>query len=201
MTGDTQTLRQLQQENIRLKSDISSLREYVERMQRAIKALNTLQHSLDRITSDSDVYELLNKILTSAADAVDSENGSLLLLDEDTGELVFVDVLGPSRQQLMHYRLPVGVGVASWVVENGQPRLVEDARREPLFSPLVDQSIGFQTVCLLCVPLRDGKRPIGAIEVVNTRSGRPFIESDKDVLMLVARLASLAIVTAERAQE
>ena len=54
---------------------------------------------------------------------------------------------------------------------------------------------------MLAVPLFDGQRPLGVIEVVNTRSGRAFQMADRDIMMLVAKLASLAIVAAEKAQE
>ena len=32
--------------------------------------------------------------------------------DEETGELVFVEVIGESRERLLNYRLPKGVGIA-----------------------------------------------------------------------------------------
>jgi GAF domain-containing protein len=44
------------------------------------------------------------------------------------------------------------------------------------------------------------ERVLGAIEVVNTKSGRPYGDSDKDVLALIAFLAALAIVRAEEVQ-
>lgn len=189
----------LQRENIRLKSENSSLKDYMTRLQQTIRALNTLQHSLDHIRPETDVYKLLNDILTCALDAVNSDNGSLLLEDEDSGELVFVEVIGPSRDVLLGYRLQKGIGVAGWTLRNRMPKLVEDTRRDPAFSPLVDQMTGMQTTSLICVPLFDGERSLGAIEAVNTRTGQPFSEVDKDILMLVGRLASLAIVTVERA--
>ncbi len=199
-TSDTQTMRHLQQENIRLKSENNSMRDYVERLQRALRALVDLQHSIENINSNTNIFRLIHEVLTSALDAVDSENGSLLLLDEETGELVFVEVLGAAREKLLNYRLPKGVGVAGWVVKNRQAMLVEDSRREPLFTPMVDQYTGLDTQSLICIPLTEGERCLGAIEVVNTRSGRPFIESDKEVMDLIGRLAAVAIVAAEKVQ-
>jgi GAF domain-containing protein len=46
----------------------------------------------------------------------------------------------------------------------------------------------------------DIKRPLGVIEVVNTRSGRPFNEDDKEIMKLVGFMAARAIVTAENLQ-
>jgi GAF domain-containing protein len=200
MDTDTQTIRHLQQENIRLRSENSSLKSYVERLQRALRALVALQHNLERINSDTDVFQLVHQILQNALDAVDSDNGSLMLLDDETGDLVFVEVVGNARDKLLNFRLPKGQGIAHWVVTNRQSRLVEDARREPIFSPQVDKLTSMNTISLICVPLLDGSRTLGTIEVVNTLSGRPFNESDKEIMELVGQLSALAIVTAEKAQ-
>ena len=198
MGDDAQTMRFIQKENVRLKADNGSLQEYVARLLQAIKSLIDLQDRLDTIGPDTNVYSLIKQILTITMEAVSSENGTLMLVDEETRELVFVEVIGEARDALLHFRLPEGQGIAGWVVENRKTRLVADVRKDPQFSAKVDGITGFQTQSIICVPLVDGKRSIGAIEVINTTSGRPFAEGDKDVLQLVARLASMAIVMAEK---
>ncbi|MDH3942892.1 MAG: GAF domain-containing protein [Anaerolineae bacterium] len=198
MSEDTQTLRFVQQENVRLRSENNSLKDYVARLLHAINALTDLQARLDTISSETNVYNLINSILALAVDAVDAENGSLMLLDEETKELVFVEVLGTRREALLHHRMAGDTGIAGWVVINRKARLAEEAKQDPLFSSSVDQITGIHSKSLICVPLIDGDRSIGAIEVVNTPSGRPFAEADRDILQLVGRLASVAIVLAER---
>ena len=197
-SSEIQTIRHLQQENLRLRSDNAYLRDYVERLRNALTALVKLQQSIEMITSQTNIFRLIYEILNSSLDAVNSENGSLLLLDEETKELVFVEVLGESRDKLLNYRLPAGVGVAGWVVENKKPRLVENTSMDSAFSPTVDQFTGLRTSSLICIPLLDGERRLGAIEAVNTKSGQPFNEADMDVMQLVGRLASAAIVEAEK---
>jgi len=189
----------LEDENARLKDENRALRGELIRLRHAIRALRDLQEGLNAITPDSDVFELINRVLSGALEAVDSENGSLMLLDEETGELAFVEVQGQFREVLTGYRLPPGIGVAGWVVANRKPELIPDVRREPRFSPIVDQATGFRTLSLICVPLIHGERVLGAIEAVNTRSGGPFTQGDLDIMLLVAHLATLALVRAERA--
>ncbi|MEK6221083.1 MAG: hypothetical protein N2D54_02425 [Chloroflexota bacterium] len=115
---DTQTLRHLQQETIRLRSENGSLKDYVERLKKALRALVDLQTSIERITAETNIFSLINKILSSAIGAVDSENGSLLLLDQANGELVIVEVIGEAREKLLNYRLPKGTGIAAWPPPN-----------------------------------------------------------------------------------
>jgi len=200
MATDIQTIRHLQQENIRLRSENNSLKKYVERLQRALRALSSLEHSISKIDHTTNAYKLVNQVLQYALDAVDSENGSLALLDEEKGDLVFVTVIGEAREKLLNYRLPKGQGVSHWAIKTQKTILVEDARREPVISPLGNSLVDQKALTLICVPLLDSKRPLGAIEVVNTRNGRPFNQGDKEVITLIGQLAALAIVSAERAQ-
>jgi len=194
---DIQTIRHLQQENIRLRSENNSLRDYVERLQRGLTALVDLQKSIDKIGPDTNVFILIHQLLEAALQAADSSNGSLLLLDEETGELVFVEVIGEAGGELLNSRLPKGEGIAGWSVAKREPRLVVNAQSEPVFSARVDRYTGMETHSMICVPLLDGKRRLGAIEVVNTRSGGPFVQADFEVLQLVGKLASLAIIAIE----
>lgn len=193
-----QTLKHLQLESSRLRSENQALKDHIERLQRAMKALLDLQHSIENITSQTNVFHLIHKILGSALDAVNSENGALLLLDESTGELVFVEVIGTAREKLLNYRLPAGKGIAGWVVENRQSKLVEDTSFDSQFYGEVDIYTGLKSRSLISVPLMDGERCLGAIEAVNTRSGSSFTYSDQEVLELVGKLASLAIIEAEK---
>jgi len=193
----TYTLRTLREENSRLKDENLTLREELHCLQHIISALNNLQQSLDSITPDTSIHALLKNLLAAVLEAVDSQDGSLQLLDEEKQELVFVEVQGSSRDQLLGYRLPVSQGIAGWVVTNRTPELVPDVYQEPRFSPLVDQTTGFHTSSLICMPLLAGERTLGAIEVVNTLSGAPFTKKDLDVLELVARMATLALLRAE----
>jgi len=192
------TLRHLQQENLRLRGENSTLRDYVEKLQRVLSALVDLQQHIDQINPETNLYLMIHKLLDAALLAVNSENGSLLLLDEETGELVFVEVIGEAREKLLNYRLPKGVGIAGWAVTHKRARLVSNAQAEPSFSNMVDRYTGLTTKSLICVPLYDVNRRLGAIEVVNSITGRPFSQSDLEILQLVGRLASSAIIEAEK---
>ncbi len=191
------TLRALQHENADLRDENRDLRDEINRLRHAFLALKELQDSLATITAASIPQEIIDRILRLALAAVDSENGSLVLVDEDDQELVFVGVQGPFKEQLNGFRLASNEGIAGWVVANRHAELVPDVRLEPRWSPIVDRTTGFSTTSLICVPLIRGERVLGAIEVVNTRSGAPFTEEDLNIMLLFARLAVQAMVRAE----
>ena len=180
----------LQQENEHLKAELTLLRS-------SVRALRELQDLIDDLTADSDVLKWIEEILTSALAAVGADDGSLILVDEESGELVFAVVHGLSREQLLGHRMPIGEGIAGWVAENRIPQIVKDARNDPRFSPLVDEMLGFRTRSLACVPLLAGDRVLGVIEAINKVSDREFTLQDQDLMMLVAHFASFGIKHAE----
>lgn len=197
MSSSSDLLRDLHNENIHLKAENQRLLDELRHLRQSLRSLFKLQTKLDQINPQTEPFEIINSILATALDAVNSKDGSLMLLDEETHELVFVQVMGSAQKKLTGFRLPPGEGIASWVVNTRTPKLVIDVNAEPRFSPLVDQLTGFLTTSLICVPVVDNRGALGAIEVVNTTGGEPFRKDDLDIMLLVARLASLAISRAE----
>jgi hypothetical protein len=55
--------------------------------------------------------------MEQVSDLLDVEEGSLLLIDNDTGDLVFAYTIGPVGSTLRGQRLPSGTGLAGYVDE------------------------------------------------------------------------------------
>lgn len=190
-------LRALQQENIHLKDENRVLSQRLSELRHAIRALNLLDQNLDSINPQTDVFELIKGILMAAIQAVQAEEGSLLLLDEEAHEFMFVEVVGDNRAQLLGMRMPESQGIVGAAIKRRKPLLVKDVRQEPQWYPHVDETLGFETVSVLCVPVMDKGQVLGAIELVNKKNEAAFDEEDQDVLLLVARLAGVALRRAE----
>jgi GAF domain-containing protein len=150
---------------------------------------------------DTNLVQLLDDLLGSALAVLGSSDGSLLLLDDETEELVFVVVHGTARERLTGYRLPPGRGIAGWVADQKEPAIVQDVQKDKRFYPQVDETFGFRTQTLACVPLLDGDRVLGVIEAINKLDHREFSPEDHLLLMVVAQLAAVAIHRAERFTE
>ncbi len=199
MQSNQRLIRTLRSSNASLKEEIRELHAENRKLRQIIDALNTLQYHIDAISAETDVLSLISSILSAALEAVNSENGSLMILRPRDNQLIFVDVLGQSRDQLLGFSMPANQGIAGWVLANKSPILIPDVRKDKRWSPEIDETTGFHTASLLGVPLYDNERPLGVIEAVNTRTGEPFQEDDLDILILVGRLATLALVRAEEA--
>ncbi len=190
-------VRFLKLEVARLKQEKRDLKDELTTLRASIGAVSALQDLIQRITPTSDILSLLDDLLASALEVVGASDGSLLLTAEDTGELVFTVVHGEARARLTGFRLPPGQGIAGWVAANKRPKVVHDVHADPSFYPAVDETIGFQTRSLTCVPLLDGERVVGVIEAINKASDREFSDQDHDLLKVVAQLATVAVARAE----
>ncbi len=188
----------LRDENSLLKTRNSQLGTRLARMQLAFRALNQIDDLTDRIDEETDLKGLFQQLLQLVLHASDTEHGSMLLLDERTDELQFVEVVGDTRERLLNYRIDRNSGIVGQCLRLNRPLLVENVRRSVDWSPEVDQLIGFDTLSVLCAPLRDGERQLGVLEVVNRQGERPFDKNDLAVLRVAAHYVSLALVRAEQ---
>ena len=191
----------LQQEIARLRDENRDLKDEVALLRSSFRALSALQDVIQRLTPSANVIALLDDLLASALAVVGAEDGSLLLIDEETDELVFAVVQGAMRLQLTGYRIPRHQGIAGWVAENRKPVVVRDVRTDSRFSPAVDERFEFHTRSMACVALVDGERVLGVIEALNKASDPDFTDTDRDLLSVVAQLATVAIQRAESCTE
>ena len=178
-----QEVHRLQEENRQLREEAVSLRQYVDSIQ-------TLMAAIDEMDANTEVMPLLDRILYNAMTVIDAKDGSLLVLDDETGELVFVLVYGDvAEEKLVGYRLPPGKGIAGWVAQNRKATIVNNVRADSRFFPGVDDAFQFHTQSILAAPIVGANKVLGVIEVVNKHNGRPFDPTDQILLTLLCRFA------------
>lgn len=162
---------------------------------RQMKILNDISSSLGTLFEDLDA--LLQRITESAVSILNGEAGSLLLVDENTGELVFRHAVGGAGESVVGNRIPPGSGIVGMVVMTGRHLIVNDASRDPRWYGEVSASgDGFTTSAILAVPLSARGRVIGVLEVINKQGGSGFEESDASLLTAFASQAAIAIENA-----
>jgi GAF domain-containing protein len=194
-----ETTKFLQEEAKRLTEENRDLRVALSALQESVRALSELYLLAQEITPETNVLNLLGGILDSALEVLKASDGSLLLMDEATNELVFTVVRGVAADSLLGYRMPKGEGIAGWVVVNQQPQIILDVRHDPRFFAMIDQAFGFDTRSMVCVPVYlDDGHVLGVIEVINKVSDREFTQDDLNLMLVVAQLAAVAIHRAEQ---
>lgn len=186
-------LRFLQHENARLQEQNKALQEENLALRHYMDALKDLYWATQQIISEENLLQLLDQILYNAMNVLGAEDGSLLLHDEETDELVFVLVHGDVRQKLQGYRIKDDVGIAGWVATNREPLIVNNPRQDRRFSHEVDETFSFVTRSILCVPMIARGKLIGVIELLNKRGEESFIEADASLLAILGHVAAIAL--------
>jgi signal transduction histidine kinase/CheY-like chemotaxis protein len=166
-----------------------------QEVQRRVEELTFLNRVGRAVTSSLELEQVLATVMKEATQVLKIEAGSVLLLDEESNELVFKAVAGPRSETARGLRLPLGQGIAGWVVREGQRLLVPDVREDPRFHPGIDEVTGFFTRSILAVPLKVKGKVIGVIEAMNKTDG-DFSQADVALLSSMAQSAAIAIENA-----
>lgn len=163
-----------------------------------------LAEHLDLIAAMSLSFATSNDLDTSLAhgleriaDALDAEAASLFLVEGQ--ELVCHACFGPV--DITGLRIPLASGIVGRTVMGRATQTVLDARNDPDFHGVVDSKTGFVTRSILCAPMVVHSEALGAIELINKKSGDGlFAASDARVLEALASAAALALLNARMAQ-
>lgn len=167
-----------------------------DRLETRAHQLKTLNEIGKLLASSLDLDEVLALVVQNAAELLDAEAGSLLLVDEDSGDLVFRISNGPAGDQLVGLRVPAGKGIAGEAFAENHAVIVNDVATDERWYGSFDEKAEFQTQSLLAVPLNARGRTIGVLEVINHRAGYPFTAEDVDLLQSFGAQAAIAIENA-----
>jgi signal transduction histidine kinase len=148
------------------------------------------------LNSTLDLSQLLETIIHTAAELVETQTASILLMDERTGELFFAASSGMTREECRKIKVPIEGSIAGTIYKTGEPIITGDVSRDDRHYTGVDQSISFQTQSILGVPLQVRARRIGVLEAINKLNGKPFEDGDVDILSTLASHAAIAIENA-----
>ncbi len=160
---------------------------------------NRIEQLLDLLEESLSMYStlktdvLLHNIMESATRIMKSEASSLMLLDEETDELVFEVALGEKKELLSKIRIKVGEGIAGEVAKSGIPILVNNVSSDTRFCSKIDDLTGFKTKSVICAPLKVDSKLIGVAEVLNPEGGKDFTEEDVRLFTIFSRLAAMSI--------
>lgn len=187
------TIRFLQDENQRLQDLNEELSEENTLLRECLKSVRGLQQVIANLNTREELQPLLDRIMYEALRIVDATDGSLILVDHEAKELVFVLVRGALKDRLEGHRMPLDTGIAGWVVNQREPVTANDIDQDERFSSSIDRLFQFRTQSLACVPLMSRGLVLGVIEVINKFSGRPFDSRDMEMLMTLAPIAATAI--------
>ncbi len=155
----------------------------------ARRRIEDLQSVTDAALAHLDLDELLDELLVRIRSILGADTAAILLLDEETDELVARAARGLEEEVEAGVRVPVGLGFAGRVAAERRAIILPDVDHADVMNPILREK-GIKT--LLGVPLLIEGTPIGVLHV-GTLTPREFTETDVGILQLVADRAALAI--------
>jgi GAF domain-containing protein len=136
---------------------------------------------------------LLQAIVDVARAIFGARAASVMLLDDESGELVFEAVTGEGEDELVGRRISADAGIAGWVAQSGQPLVVEDVAADPRFAADEARRTGYVPKGLMAAPLVLEERVLGVLNVLDRPERRRFSVAEMDLLGLFANQAAVAL--------
>lgn len=146
-----------------------------------------------KITSIQNYETLLRTILDKSAELLKAEQGSLMLLDHETDDLLLEVKKGPVDGVEEKLRINRGEGISGKVAERGEAMLVENVENDPRIKQKNRRH--YKTHSFISVPLKIDDRVIGVLNLSDKITGGVFDEED---LNLIQSFATHAAIVMER---
>ncbi|HEX5174840.1 MAG TPA: GAF domain-containing protein [Gaiellaceae bacterium] len=148
-----------------------------------------LQSVTDAALAHLRLDELLGALLERTRQILEVDTCAILLLDEDTNELVARAALGIEEEVQQGVRVPVGGGFAGRIAAEKRPVILDDVDHAHVLNPLLREK-GIKS--MLGVPLVVEGEVRGVLHV-GSLVHRDFQDDEVQLLQLVADRAALAI--------
>ncbi|HEY46532.1 MAG: hypothetical protein AMJ88_11765 [Anaerolineae bacterium SM23_ 63] len=154
---------------------------------RALEALTLVGRT---VTSLLDLDEVLTTVVEAAVRLTGAQEGSLLLVDDESGELYMRASKNFDEEFARTFRLHVLDSLAGQVITSGESILVDESSPQEILTSYPVQS-------LIYVPLRLRGKVIGVLGVDHRKAGRSLTYEDRDMMMAMADYAAVAIENAQ----
>ncbi len=151
------------------------------------------------LAAEVSLKTLLKRILEKASNLTDSPDASVILYREKQGDLYFAHAIGASAQLLLDQwgegskqGIPVERSKAGEVFRTGKSLIENTLAEDANHYKAIDSDTNRETASMICVPLSIGGKHLGAVQILNKRSGG-YTDHDRILLEHFAAQAAVAI--------
>jgi Nif-specific regulatory protein len=185
------------------KHQMSSSGRIVVSLERKVKELTVLYEISQVIRSTLNCHEAFSEILGIFHSRLGMNRGTITILDPITGELKIKAAHGMTEEEVRRGKYLVGEGITGKVAETGEPAVVPQIGKQPLFlnrtrsrDPVKKSDISF-----ICVPIRMGSMVYGTLSVDRLFSEETAFEEDVRLLSIVASMIAQGLKIQQMLQD
>ncbi len=136
------------------------------------------------------VDELLSELIKTVREETRSDRVSVMLLNEETGELSIRAAIGLRPEIVEKVRIKPGQNIAGWVLQHGKPLILNGGPEDhPQFSKLMKLA---EIKAAISYPLVKEDQVFGVLNVSKLYSGEPFSPADVELLSVICDQAVMA---------
>ena len=165
----------------------------LEAMSRRTRQLNeeftrTRNRKFEVMKAALDLTQISSLILDEARQAVKADNGSVMVLDEDSGALKITAAFGDEQPEKIELKL--GDGIAGKVLESGQAQMINNVSVSPMYKPG-----SHEIKSIVCVPLINEGRKLGVLNLSSV-TDKIFNMYDLKLIQVLGSYSAIAVQSA-----
>jgi len=157
-----------------------------------VHELEALYRISQVLASDTHQRSMLTAVLDVLHDRLGMTRGTIMLLSQDSGELLIEVAQNLSEKQLQAVRYQSGEGITGRVVQSGIPAIVPKVSREPMFLDRVHRrkNLSKDEISFICVPILIKSRTVGTLSADRIFDESIPLNEDVRVLSIVASMVA-----------
>ena len=165
-----------------------------EALERKRVELSALYEVSSALASSLDLDDWLHRVLICLADQMGMTRGTVSLMSPYAEEVQIEVSYGLSPEEVRRGRYKLGEGITGQVVASGEPVVVPNIGKEPLFlNRTLSRDLDKSQIAFLCVPIRAGNEVLGALSVDRLFSEDIDFEEDIRLLTVIATMVAQAV--------
>ncbi|MGE5224865.1 MAG: ATP-binding protein [Omnitrophica WOR_2 bacterium] len=165
-------------------------RRSTKSLQKRVNSLEAFQRIGRSVTASLDLDSVLKAVVDAAVELTGAEEGSLLLLDEATGELYMRASRNFQDDFVRTFRMPVQDTLPGRVLRTGKPVMIDQPTPKKI-------KTSYLVYNLIYVPIQLKGQNLGVLGVDHRQGGKSFVEQH---ITLVSALADYAAIAIENAK-
>ncbi|MEW6683738.1 MAG: sigma 54-interacting transcriptional regulator [Nitrospirota bacterium] len=158
-------------------------------LERKVQELTCLYEVARALATSLDIRETSSEVLRILGTVLGTTRGALALHDPGTDDLVITAAYGLTDEEMARGRFKPTEGVTGAVFTAGEPMIVPDLGKEPLFLNRTQSRADLSKLALVAVPVQAQGETLGVLSV-DRPAPDPTVSLDEDVRVLTV-VASL----------
>ncbi len=164
-------------------------KRHTQSLEKRVEDLERLHRIGGKISASLNLDQVLSEVVTAAVELTDAEEGNLMLLDEESGNLILRAAHTKGEQKTNILRVPIYDTLLGEVVRSQKAVILSSKELTKIQTAFLVRSLTY-------VPLILGEQSIGVLGVYNRQREQIFSEYHQRLLEALADYAAIAIQNA-----